>query len=397
MRNSFQKTITACFVGYVVQAIVNTFVPLLFLTFQSSYGIPLEKITLLITINFFIQLLTDMAAAYLVDRVGYRISAVTAHFLAALGLILLAVLPEILPDPFVGLLIAVFFYAVGGGLIEVVISPIVESCPSERKDKTMSLLHSFYCWGSVGVISLSAIFFFVFGTEKWRILSVVWAIVPVINAVLFMRVPLQNIVPEGESGMSTGQLLKTGRFWLFFLVILCAGASEAAVSQWASAFAESTLGLSKALGDLVGPALFAVTMGISRLIYGKSGDRLDLNVAMTLSGALCVVSYLLVALSSVPALALFGMALSGFSVGLMWPGAYSSASASIKGGGNAMFALLALGGDFGCVGGPAVVGLLSGVFGGDMRTGILCSIVFPVVLTAIMFLYTKKHRDKKQR
>lgn len=386
MQNKFQKTIFACFLGYIVQATVNTFVPLLFLTFQTTYSIPLEKITLLITLNFILQLSTDVAATYLVDKLGYRKCVVTAHLSAALGLVMLAVLPNALPDPYIGLVISVILYAIGGGMIEVVISPIVESCPSEHKDKTMSLLHSFYCWGSVGVITLSALFFFVFGIEHWRILSVIWALIPLTNAVLFSFVPLSNIIEDGEESLSVKQLLKNKSFWLFFIVIVCGGASENAISQWASTFVESSLGLSKSLGDIVGPALFAATMGICRLIYGRSGDKLDLETAMTVCGALCIISYLMIGLIPNPIIALIGMALCGFSVGLMWPGAYSSAAANIKGGGNVMFALLALGGDLGCVGGPAVIGLLSESFDGNMRIGILFATVFPVCLTAAMLI-----------
>lgn len=394
MKNKFQKTIYASFVGYIVQAIANTFVPLLFVTFQSSYGIPIEKITLLISINFILQLFTDLAATFLVDKLGYRKCVVAAHFFAATGLILLAVLPERFNDPFIGLIISVLFYAVGGGLIEVVISPIVESCPSEHKDKTMSLLHSFYCWGSMGVITLSALFFFTIGIENWKILSVFWAIVPILNGVVFLFVPLQNIIKDGESGLKITELFKNKLFWLFFIVIMCAGASEAAVAQWASTFVESSLGLSKALGDLVGPALFAATMGICRVIYGKLGNKFNLEKAMALSGILCVISYLIIVLLPIPAISLIGMAICGFSVGLMWPGTYSLASSKIKGGGNAMFALLALGGDFGCVSGPTVVGLLSDAVNGSLRTGILFAIIFPVTLTVCIILWLIKTRKK---
>lgn len=394
MKNKFQKTIYASFVGYIVQAIANTFVPLLFVTFQSSYGIPIEKITLLISINFILQLFTDLAATFLVDKLGYRKCVVAAHFFAATGLILLAVLPERFNDPYLGLIISVLFYAVGGGLIEVVISPIVESCPSEHKDKTMSLLHSFYCWGSMGVITLSALFFFTIGIENWKILSVFWAIVPILNGIVFLFVPLQNIIKEGESGLKITELFKNKLFWLFFIVIMCAGASEAAVAQWASTFVESSLGLSKALGDLVGPALFAATMGVCRVIYGKLGNKFNLEKAMALSGILCIISYLIIVLLPIPAISLIGMALCGFSVGLMWPGTYSLASSKIKGGGNAMFALLALGGDFGCVSGPTVVGLLSDALGGGLKTGILFAIVFPVTLTICIILWLIKTHKK---
>ncbi len=394
MKNKFGSTIFACFIGYVVQAIVNVFVPLLFVTFQNTYGIPIEKITLLITVNFLIQLFTDLLASVIVDKLGYRICVVAAHLFSMTGLVLLTLLPEAFSDPFVGLLISVLFYAIGGGMIEVVISPIVEACPGEHKDKTMSLLHSFYCWGSVAVVVVSALFFNFVGIEHWKILAVVWAVVPLANAVLFCFVPLKNVIEDGEKGLSIPQLLKNKRFWLFFLVIMCAGASESAVSQWASVFVEEGLGLSKSLGDLVGPAVFAVTMGICRVLYGKLGDKLNLETVMAISGALCVFSYLITALVPVPAVALLGMALCGFSVGIMWPGTYSSAAASIQGGGNAMFALLALGGDLGCTGGPTLVGFIADAFGGDITVGILFATLFPLVLTIAMFLYIG-HMKKK--
>jgi len=393
MKNIYRKTIFSCFVGYVVQAIVNTFVPLLFLTFQSEYGIPLSQITLLITVNFCLQLFIDFVSAFLIDRLGYRICAVSAHVFAAVGLILLTVLPEALPDPFVGLLISVLLYAIGGGLLEVVVSPIVEACPSEHKEKTMSLLHSFYCWGSVGVAAVSALFFFGFGIGNWKILALVWAVVPLVNAVCFAFVPLKKLIEEGETSLSVPQLLKNKMFWLFAVLMLCAGASEAAIVQWSSAFVESNLGLSKSVGDLVGPALFAAMMGISRMIYGKFGEKLDLDKMMLFSGMLCVVSYLVMALVPHPAIALVGMAVSGFSVGIMWPGTFSTASATVKGGGNAMFALLALAGDFGCASGPAVVGFFSDLFQGNMRIGILFALFFPALLTVAMLIKPKRKHN----
>lgn len=391
MENKYKKTIFACFIGYIVQAIVCVFAPLLFLTFEDSYGIPIEKITLLISVTFILQILTDLASTFFVDRLGYRKCTVAAHIFAALGLILMSFLPEVI-DPFLGLLISISIYAIGGGLIEVVISPIVESCPGENKDKTMSFLHSFFSWGSVLVIVLSALFFYFFGIENWHILCLIWALLPIFNAVLFMFVPLKNIISEGERGLTLGELIKNKTFWLFFIIILCAGACEAAISQWASAFTEESLGINKALGDIVGPAFFALMMGLCRLIYGKSGDKLDLRISMLVCGILCVVSYLIVSLTNVPIIALIGMGLSGFAVGLMWPGSYSLASANIKGGGNIMFALLALGGDLGCVLGPGVVGLISGNSNGSMKKGILIATLFPVILTCCMLVSKKRYK-----
>lgn len=341
MQQKYQKTIYACFVGYIVQAIVNNFVPLLFLTFEKSYHIPLSQITMLITINFGIQLLVDLLSAGFVDRIGYRVSVVLAHVFAAVGLVGLVLLPEIMPNAFAGLLVAVFIYALGGGLIEVLISPIVESCPTDNKEKAMSLLHSFYCWGHVGVVLLSTVFFGIFGIANWKILACIWALIPVINAFVFAKAPIAPLIEEGESGMTMLDLCKSKVFWVMMLMMLCAGASEQAVSQWASTFAEKGLGVTKTIGDLAGPMTFAILMGSSRAFYGKFGHKIDLDRFMLGSSVLCIFSYLLIAASPIPFLSLVGCGICGLSVGIMWPGTFSKASVALKNGGTAMFALLA--------------------------------------------------------
>ena len=341
MQQKYQKTIYACFVGYIVQAIVNNFVPLLFLTFEKSYHIPLSQITMLITINFGIQLLVDLLSAGFVDRIGYRVSVVLAHVFAAIGLVGLVLLPEIMPNAFAGLLIAVFIYALGGGLIEVLISPIVESCPTDNKEKAMSLLHSFYCWGHVGVVLLSTVFFGIFGIANWKILACIWALIPVINAFVFAKAPIAPLIEEGESGMTMLDLCKSKVFWVMMLMMLCAGASEQAVSQWASTFAEKGLGVTKTIGDLAGPMTFAILMGSSRAFYGKFCHKIDLDRFMLGSSVLCIFSYLLIAASPIPFLSLVGCGICGLSVGIMWPGTFSKASVALKNGGTAMFALLA--------------------------------------------------------
>lgn len=380
MKDNCKKTMYACFIGYIVQAVVNNFVPLLFVTFQKTYDIPLSRITLLITLNFAVQLLVDMLSAGLVDKIGYRASAVIAHICSAVGLILLTVLPEALPDPFIGILAAVIIYALGGGLIEVIISPIMEACPTENKEKAMSLLHSFYCWGHVGVVLVSTAFFALFGIENWKILALIWAIIPIANCIVFAGAPIYSLNAEGEDGLSLKQLFVNKTFWLLMLMMVCAGASEQAVSQWASAFAEQGLGVSKTVGDLAGPMSFAFLMGTSRLIYGKYGHKMDLDKFMVFSCLLCIASYLCIVFVPVPAVGLIGCAVCGFSVGIMWPGTFSKASAAIKGGGTAMFAMLALAGDVGCSGGPTLAGFVSDSFGGDLKKGILAAILFPILL-----------------
>ncbi len=390
MRESYQRTVAACFIGYIVQAIVNNFVPLLFVTFQGSYHISLTKITALITVNFLVQLAVDLVSAGLIDKIGYRVSIILAHVFSATGLLLLVCLPEMLPDAFLGILISVVVYAVGGGLLEVLVSPIIEACPTDNKEKMMSLLHSFYCWGHVGVVLISAAFFAVFGIANWRVLAVVWALVPIGNMVLFARAPIYPLQAEDEPGLTMGQLFRRRIFWALMLMMVCAGASEQAVSQWASAFAEQGLGVSKTVGDLAGPMAFALLMGTARLIYGKYGHRLDLDRFMKYSCVLCIASYLCIALVPVPAIGLIGCAACGFSVGIFWPGTFSRASAAIRGGGTALFAMLALAGDLGCSGGPSVAGFVSGVFENNLRAGILAAVVFPVVMLFCMVGLTKE-------
>ena len=376
----YKSTIRACFAGYVVQAVVNNFVPLLFLTFQSQYGIPLSQVTLLITINFALQLAVDGVSVFFIDRIGYRAAAVIAHICAALGLVGLAFLPDLLPSPFAGLLLSVLLYALGGGLLEVIVSPIVESCPSDHKAQTMSILHSFYCWGSAGVIVISTLFLKIFGASSWKILAAIWALLPLANCFVFTKVPLAPLVAEGGTGMHIGQLFRSRVFWVIMLMMLCAGASEQAVSQWASTFAEKGLGVSKAVGDLAGPTVFALLMATSRLLYGKFGAKIDLNKAMMASALLCVVSYLLIGLTNSPVLGLVGVGLCGLAVGIFWPGTFSTAAASLRSGGTAMFALMALAGDLGCSGGPTLAGAIAGAFGDNLRLGILCAVAFPVLM-----------------
>jgi len=394
MTFDYKKTTYACFTGYIVQAIVNSFVPLLFVTFQKSYHIPIEQITLLITVNFMIQLLVDMLSAGFIDRIGYRASVIIAHICAALGLALLTVLPELCANHFVGILIAVCIYAVGGGLIEVLISPIIEACPTDNKEAAMSLLHSFYCWGCTGVVLISTLFFTIFGIGHWKALTLFWTIIPIGNMILFTKVPIYSLTDEGDKGMSIKELFREKIFWVLMLMMVCSGASEQAVSQWASTFAEEGLGIAKTMGDLVGPMTFSILMGLSRLIYGKYGDRIDLDKFMKGSCVLCIASYLCISIIPIPIVELIGCGICGFSVGIMWPGTFSKASVALKRGGTLLFAMLALAGDLGCSSGPTLVGFVTGA-AGDMRLGILAGIVAPVLLLVGIYRY-KEIRDRVQ-
>ena len=392
----YQKTLAACYLGYITQAIAANFAPLLFLTFQTAYGIPLDNIALIPIVFYLTQLLVDLGAAKFADKIGYRICMVVSQAASATGLVLLAVLPEVLPSPFWGLLIAVVFYATGSGLVEVLVSPIVEACPFENKDGRMSLLHSFYCWGAVGVILGSTLFFAVFGTESWQSLALIWAVVPLVNIFQSLTCPIKHLV-EGGKSLPPCKLLRMPLLWLMILLMICSGASEATMAQWASAFTESALGVTKTVGDLAGPCLFAVFMGISRTLYGKMSERLNLANAMLLSGLLCVVCYLLASLSPWPALGLAGCSFCGFSVGILWPGTIRLSSQKCPQGGTAMFALLALAGDFGGTVSPVIVGGFSELAGGSLKAGLLAATAFPVLLVIGLLILRRRAKSSVDR
>ena len=383
--DKYRKTLIASYLGFITQAIAANFAPLLFLTFHKSLGISLGKVALISTTFYFTQLIVDVIFAKLADKIGYRISVVASEITSAAGLIGLAILPFILPNPFPGIIISVIIYAIGSGLIEVLVSPIVEACPFEHKEAVMSLLHSFYCWGSVGVILLSTAFFAVFGVENWRWLSCIWALIPLYNIYNFATCPIESLTEDGK-GMTFGALFKTPMFLLGIILMICAGASEISMAQWASAFVESALGLSKTVGDLAGPCLFAITMGISRVIYGKHGDKIELTWYMLGSGTLCLVCYIVAAISHDPIVSLIGCIICGFSVGIMWPGTISILSKRIPLGGTAMFALLAMAGDLGGAFGPAVVGYVTQLNNDDLKAGMLAACVFPIVLVVSVLL-----------
>lgn len=390
VKEKYQITLYAGFMGYVVQAVVNCFLPLLFVTFQRMYGIPLSKITLLITINFIIQLVVDTLSAGFVDKIGYKAAAIIANIFVMVGLFLLTVLPELFSDAFVGLLLSVVIYAVGGGLMEVIVSPVVEACPTKHKEKMMSLLHSFYSWGSVTVVLLSTVFFTVFGTESWKLLAIFWMAIPAIDLVLFVKAKIYSLHEAGSRGMTLKELAQNRLFWLLVLMMLAAGASEQSVSQWASTFAEEGLGITKTLGDLVGPMTFALLMAVSRVIYGSYGDRIKLDSFMRFSAVLCVCSYLAIALVPVPVVSLAACGICGFSVGIMWPGTFSKAAAGLNGGGTLLFAMLALAGDLGCSVGPTLVGFVSDMTDNNLRIGILTGAIFPILMLVCLIIVNKK-------
>ena len=380
-KKPYKRTVLACFGSFVSQAIIVNFAPLLFLTFQSTYSIPLEEITVLVMVNFVTQIAVDIIASKYVNKIGYRICFVTAHIMCGIGLIAIAFLPELI-NPFVGLIIPTIIYASGSGLIEVMANPVLEACPIENKSRIMSIMHSFYCWGVVRVILLSTLFFTVIGIENWKILSCLWAVIPLANAVFITTVPIYPIAEETNDKANYRELFSQKPFCLIILIMIGAGAAEMSVAQWASTFAETGFGLSKTMGDIVGVCGFATYMGLARVMYGKYSEKISLKTAISISAVLCIIGYVLIGISTVSSIGLFGCMLCGFSVGIFWPGTISLASERVKSGGTTMFALCALGGDLGCSAGPALAGFMTGVLGDNLRLGILCAVVFPLLILA---------------
>lgn len=386
---TYKHTKTAAYLGYITQAIVNNLMPLLFVAFQEDFSLGLDRISLLITMNFGIQIIVDLIAAKYVDRIGYRAAMILAHCVVVIGLGGMVFLPFIM-HPFAGLCICSALNAIGGGLTEVIVSPIVEALPGDEKASAMSMLHSFYCWGQVAVVALSTVYFSTAGIKNWRMLPLFWLLIPLFNIFLCAKVPIRTLNEEHPSA-PLRQLFRVKIFWLFLVLMLCAGASELAMSQWASLFAEKGLNISKTMGDLLGPCAFAVLMGLARVFFGIKGEKIDLRKFIAGSGFLCIFSYLLAVFAPHPILSLAGCALCGLSVGIMWPGVLSLASRYYPQGGIAMFAILALAGDLGCSTGPTLCGFVAEGTGA-LKTGLLVSAVFPLLLAVCVTLLK---REKK--
>lgn len=388
---NFRHTVTACFIGYMVQAIVCNFAPLLFVSWEKEFNISLPQLTTVVTLTFFTQIVIDLLSAKFADKIGYKKCLFGAHLFSGIGFLLLAILPYALPNPFVGIVISVVLYSVGSGLLEVLVSPVVESCPSDNKAGAMSLLHSFYCWGTVGVIALSTIFFAVFGRENWRILTVVWAIFAILNGIFFCLVPI--IEPKDEQAeKKSNSLFKNKIFMIAIVLMICSGAAELAMSQWASTFAETALGVSKTVGDLAGPMAFAVLMGSGRILFSRLSKTIDNGKYLIASAVLCILSYLLACLSPNAIISLIGCALCGLSVSAMWPGTISMSTRAMPNISTAMFAFLAVAGDIGCTSGPTLIGWLTDAVGGDLKKGLLFAIIFPIIMILAMLLMKKESK-----
>lgn len=378
MLNSYKSTKRACFVAYGVQAIVNNFLPLLFIIFNEEYNINYEQLGRLLFVNFFVQFIVDMLTPVIVKHIGYRGASIFSHGLAAFGFLLLGILPILFPEhTYACLVIAILFYSSGSGIIEVCISPMVELLPGDKKGADMAFAHSAYCWGQALTVLASTFLIFLFGNHNWQYIPIIWAIIPIVNLFVFLKVPL--VEQEEESAIKTTKaLFKNRDFWIFIVIMICAGASEITMAEWASIFAQQALGVSKTVGDLLGPCAFAVCMGSGRVLFGLLDGKFNPKNALILNNILCLLCYIGVALINIPILSLIACALCGFSVSLSWPGTYSMAAKTFPTGGTLMFSLLALAGDFGCSTGPWLMGIVSNAT--TLETGFLVAAIFPLVM-----------------
>ncbi|MBO7175999.1 MAG: MFS transporter [Clostridia bacterium] len=393
MRRNYKFTVYACYIAYLTQALVINYTPLLYVTFQQELGLTLSQISLLIAINFGTQMLTDLCSSPIVEKIGHRTAVVLAHIFCSSGMIGLAILPSIMDHAFLAIIIPTVICGVGGGLIEVMVSPIMEACPTKHKSAQMSLLHSFYCWGQAGVVLISTLLFSLFGLQYWPLIACFWALIPMCDIILFLFVPINDLVSEGE-GETRRQLLSRPIFWALMGLMFCAGASEITMSQWASGFAETGLGVPKAMGDLLGPCLFALLMGSARLLTAKLSRCMPLNRLLTVSCLLCILSYLIAVFAPHPIVALMGCGLCGLSVGAMWPGTFSLAAAHLPRGGFPMFAILAFCGDVGCTVGPTLSGQIAAICDGNLKAAYLFAILFPICALGILMTLCQKKKNE---
>lgn len=376
-KNAFKSTLHACYLGYITQALIVNLPPLLFVVFRDKFGLSYTMLGSIVLLIFVTQLIVDALAIKFVDKIGQRMSAMIAHAFASVGMVALAFLPRVMPLPFMGIVISSILFSIGGGLIEVLVSPIVESLPGDAKASSMSLLHSFYSWGQVLVILVSTVTLLFVGQDLWYYLPLLWSVLPLFTLFKFAKVPL---MPPEEAHNQTPlrTLFKSKVFLMALLLMVCSGASELSMAQWASLFAEKGLGISKTLGDLLGPCLFAVMMGTVRTWYGIKGQTININNVLIACSALCIVSFVITAIVPIPAISLLGCALCGLSVSLMWPGMLSMTAAGYPSGGVAMFAILAIGGDLGCSIGPQLTGIIADK--SSLNMGLLASIIFPAIM-----------------
>ncbi len=387
-----RHTFKACYMGFFIQSIVCVYAPLLFVIFNTEYNISLPFITLISTVNFVVQLITDGCAIFFLNKIGYRKAGILAHLFSFVGLVTLGMVAPQMQDMYPWIMVSVVLYSIGGGLLEVVLSPVIESTPTKSKSGAMSLLHSMFSVGSIVTVLVTTLALKLFGWQSWTKVTLLWSLLPFLNMIYFCFIPI-NEPGKDAKHPSVRTFFKDKAFLGFLLVMMCGGASEIGISQWASAFAETSLGISKTAGDIIGPCMFAVMMALARILHSKNPHMITLSKAIMYSGIFAIVCYLAAALVPVPLVALIACGLCGFAVGIMWPGTLSLASRKYPAAGGALFAIMALAGDLGCTLGPSAVGFVASAFGGDLRIGLLVGTVFPLLMVIGLAVLNKKQKQ----
>lgn len=411
MKKEFRLTLMAARMGFFTQALVNNLAPVFFVLFRVLYGFSYLQVGILAALNFTLQLFADITSPNLISRFGYRKCAMTAQALCAVGLILMPGLCILTGGVYISFIIPVLIYSYGAGMIEVLASPIVEAIPDLPENTKMSMLHSFYSWGQMTCVALTTLALHFIGYERWFLIPVLWSAIPIFGIILFSRARL-DMADMAEKESEKGGRLFCRSFVLMLIIMTCAGASEIAMSEWSSLFAEEALGVSKVAGDLFGPCMFALFMGMGRMCHAKFGERLNLSRLIKACSLLCVICYVGAALLRPAAASLIFCALTGLSVSLMWPGALSLAAARNNGGAR-MYGLLAAFGDIGCIIGPVVTSSVSEFADGNeriraigaayglsadktaLRASLLAMALIPLVMLICLSLFSDKGRENE--
>ena len=405
---SYKSTIAACYIGSFVQAIIVNTTPILFIPLREQFGLTFQQMGLLVLINFISQVGCDILFSNAIDKYGFRRFVVAAHGLAVVGLVLFAASPLLFDRPFAGFVTATIIFSGSGGLLELLLSPIVNAIPTDEKAGAMSVLHSFYSWGQAAVILLTTVLLFVFGRAWWQWIILIWTLVPLFNFFFLMRVPFAPNVPE-EQRQGMDKILLKPFFIAALATILCGAAAELCISQWASAYLEEAMRLPKVVGDVGGVCLFAVMMGVGRLFYGMYGKKINVSLMMLIGTVGAAACYITVALSGTAVLSLLACGLCGLCVSLLWPGTLVVASEHYPLAGAWMFAILAAG-DIGASAGPWLMGVvaeqahrlpfLSGLLTQGMspdqlglRAAMLVSALFPIIAFFCLRWMRKRTHD----
>ena len=410
MQTNYKRVKYACYTTNVSMSVVANLSPILFLTFHNLYGISYSLLGSLVLINFIAQLLIDLIFSFFSHKFNIPLAVKITPLLTLVGLFLYAVCPLAFPQyAYAGLVVGTLVFSVSGGLAEVLISPVIAAIPSDDPDREMSKLHSVYAWGVVPVILISTLFLYVFGSQSWHWLALLYMLVPLVAFLLFTKAQIPQMeTPEKVSGALS--FLKNKGLWLCVGAIFLGGASECIMAQWSSGYIEQALGIPKVWGDIFGVAVFSVMLGMGRTLYAKKGKKIENVLFLGSIGA--TICYLLAAICNMPLIGLVACAFTGLCVSMLWPGSLIVASDRFPQGGVFIFAMMAAGGDLGASVGPQLIGVITDFAIANptivsfaegmnlapeqmgMKLGMLVGMLFPLTAIAVYFVIKKSRNEK---